>query len=357
MKKLTVVSTALLCSFLAYSQEVDVRLIPRVDVNAYVPADKEASFGVDFGNTSFYTLIEGTFLENFSYSISNHWLSVYDSWYAGEGYSSAWEDVAGLYTGTLYSNANKWLDWANLTYTLSTEKAGSFEFSAGKDVMAIGGFEIDAYDFDSHFGLNSLFWNYIPVYQWGGKVGYVTPDESTSIYFQATTSPFGGMMFKERQYGAYSLCAYGEYDWYSGIWSTNFVQYGRDSYMNIISLGNQFYVSDLTIGVDWMNRAASAKHFFDQEMSLMGTLSWNFDDKVELFGKAGWERFRNPVLVGPFYEDILPENYIFGGVGVNWYPLEDSQDLRFHALVSANSLDGTVAIGVGLTYNFSVYSK
>lgn len=89
----------------------------------------------------------------------------------------------------------------------------------------------------------------------------------------------------------------------------------------------------------------------------MGTLSWNFDDKVELFGKAGWERFRNPVLVGPFYEDILPENYIFGGVGVNWYPLEDSQDLRFHALVSANSLDGTVAIGVGLTYNFSVYSK
>ena len=134
MKKLTVVSTALLCSFLAYSQEVDVRLIPRVDVNAYVPADKEASFGVDFGNTSFYTLIEGTFLENFSYSISNHWLSVYDSWYAGEGYSSAWEDVAGLYTGTLYSNANNWLDWANLTYTLSTEKAGSFEFSAGKDV-------------------------------------------------------------------------------------------------------------------------------------------------------------------------------------------------------------------------------
>ena len=110
MKKLTVVSTALLCSFLAYSQEVDVRLIPRVDVNAYVPADKEASFGVDFGNTSFYTLIEGSFLENFSYSISNHWLSVYDSWYAGEGYSSAWEDVAGLYTGTLYSNANNWLD-------------------------------------------------------------------------------------------------------------------------------------------------------------------------------------------------------------------------------------------------------
>ena len=40
-----------------------------------------------------------TFLENFSYSISNHWLAVYDSWYAGEGYSSAWEDVAGLYTG------------------------------------------------------------------------------------------------------------------------------------------------------------------------------------------------------------------------------------------------------------------
>lgn len=377
MKKLTFVTTALLCCSLAYSQEVDVRIIPRVDVNALVPTSKESDWGVDFGNTSLYTLVEGTFAENFSYSIANHWLSV-------PGISGVGEEIAGLYTGSLYSNANNWLDWANLTYTLSTENAGSFEFTAGKDVMAIGGFELDAYDFDSHFGLSSLFWNYGSVYQWGGKVGYTTPSEMSSFYFQATTSPYGGMLFRDRQYGAYGLMYRGEYDWYAPIFSTNFIQYDRNRYMNVIALGNQFYAGDCTIGIDWMNRARSARNFFNQEMSLMGTLSYNFGDKVELFGKVGWERFKGdgffsmPTLgqedaFGLYtdycavYEPLdgetliayepLPENYIWGGIGVNWYPVKDSQDLRVHALISTNNIDGLLTVGIGVTYNFSVFSK
>ncbi len=348
MKKLTVVLTALLCCSLAYSQEVDVRIIPRVDVNAYAPISKSAEWDVDFGNTSLYTLVEGTFAENFSYSICNHWLSV-------PGYSGVGEEIAGLYTGSLYSNANNWLDWANLTYTLCTENAGSFDITLGKDVMNIGGFEYDAYDFDCHFGLSSLLWNYSTVYQWGGKIGYTTPSEMSSFNFQATTSPYGGMMFKEKQYGAYGIQYRGEYDWYSAIFSANMIQYDDKKYLNVLALGNQFYAGDCTLGVDWLNRARSTKDFFNQEMLLMGSVSYNFGDKVELFGKVGWERFKGDgyfIYGDPEYE--FPDDYIFGGVGVNWYPLKDSQDLRVHALFTMNNVDETIAFGVGVTYNFSI---
>lgn len=370
MKKLLVVFTALSCCFLAYSQEVDVRLIPRVDVNTYVPASNEGGWAVDFGNTSFYTLIEGSFLENFSYSVANHWISVY-------GWETPGQDIAGLYTSTLYSNAGNWLDWANLSYTLVTEKAGSFDFTLGKDVLSIGGFEYDAYDFDCHFGLCSMMWNYLPVYQWGGKVGYTTPSEMTSICFQAATSPYGGMLFRDRQYGAYSLYVSGEYDWYSSIWAVNFLQYAKSSYVNVITLGNQFYAGDCTIGIDWMNRARSVKSFFNQEMSLMGTVSYNFGDKVELFGKVGWDRFAGEALFSAvddmfgIYEENAEEltdpvtgepagfaplgrNYVYGGLGVHWYPLKDSQDLRVHAVVSANNWASEVSVNLGVTYNFSL---
>jgi len=372
MKKLSVVISAMLCCSLAYSQEVDVRLIPRVDVNVGAPTAKGEDWSFDLGNTCFYTLVEGSFLDNFSFSIENHWMSMYDVDTHGD-------DVAALYRQTGLSYANNWLDWAYLTYTFNTDNAGSFSITGGKDVLAIGGFEYDAYDFDSHFGLNSQFWNYAPVYQWGGKIGYTTPSEMTSIFFQVATSPFGANIFKKQpQYPAYSLLARGEYDWFAAIWSTNFLQYDKSKYINIISLGNQFYAGDCTIGIDWMNRARTAKSFFNQEMSLMGTVSYNFGDKFEVFGKAGWERFANDGFfsrgeddVFGIYEDNadpiidamteevlgyerLSKDYIFGGIGMNWYPLRDSQDLRVHAVVSANNWYPSVSVNIGVTYNFSL---
>lgn len=367
MKKLTVVLTALLCCSLAYSQEVDVRIIPRADVNTYVPTASGEGWDVDFGNTSLYTLIEGTFLEDFSYSVANHWISMY-------GYQTPGSDIAGLYTGSLYNNANNWLDWANLTYTLSTEKAGSFSITAGKDVMVIGGYETDAYDWDAHFGLASMFWNYAPIYQWGGKLGYITPGESTEIYFQATTSPYGGMMFRDKQFVHLGLIGYGEYGFYRPIWSTNFVQYAPGKFMNIIALGNEVDAGPVTIGMDWLNRARTTTDFFNQEFTLMGTVKWAINDQFELFAKGGWESFRedgfftNPLteendVYGLYteYADVdlgvfkpLPQDYVWGGIGLHWYPLKDSQDLRVHAVVTANNWSNSIQVNIGAIYNFSV---
>lgn len=332
MKKLAIVAAGLSCCFLANSQELEVRLIPRVDVNTIIPASKDASWDVDFGNTSFYTLVEGTFAENFSYSVENHWLSIY-------GYQTPGSDIADLYTNSLRTDSGTWLDWANITYTLGTNKGGAFDFTLGKMPFTIGSYEIDAYDFDSYFQLNSNFWNNTQSYQWGGKIGYTTPSESTSIYLQATTSPAGGMLFRDKQYGAYGLSLYGDYGCFAPIYSINFVQYAKGSYENIIGLGNQFYVGDLTLGLDYVTRARSVKHFFEQNLTLTATAQYSWD-KVDLFGKFGYELVEGT------------GNYLFGGAGVNWYPLKNSKELAVHAVISANNWINTVSVNLGVIYNF-----
>ena len=72
MKKLLLTVAALLPGLLAYSQEADdlgryaeVTLIPRLDLNPTYTAG-ESGLGFNHGNTSIYTLFEGSLSEHFS---------------------------------------------------------------------------------------------------------------------------------------------------------------------------------------------------------------------------------------------------------------------------------------------------
>ena len=83
MKKLLLSFAALLLASLALSQEADdfgsyaeVTLIPRLELNPSIPADTES--GIGFGNSSFYTLFEGSISEHLSWTVANHWLHVTD---------------------------------------------------------------------------------------------------------------------------------------------------------------------------------------------------------------------------------------------------------------------------------------
>ena len=154
MKKTLALLAAISSCFCTYAQEAEsadntpeLTIIPRVDVNPYIPVGNKGNAGVDFSNTGLYTLFEGNIGEHFSYSMCNHWLST---------------DPKSLYQNTFRSDDTNWVDWANITYS-----TGCFSLTVGKDVLAIGGFELDAYDVDSHINLSSTFWNNIAMYQWG----------------------------------------------------------------------------------------------------------------------------------------------------------------------------------------------
>lgn len=343
MKRLLVLLVATLGYFYTYAQEVnedsripDFVVTPRFDANPYAPV-KGGYKGFDFGNSSLYTFLDGS-VGNFSYSLCNHWLS---------------DDPASLYKNAFISSECDFIDWLTLSY-----QVGQFGFTIGKDMLAIGTWELDYYDVDIHSNLVSPFWHKVAIYQWGGEVNYTTKDESTWLRFQFGTSPFGERPFASKLF-VYSLYWSGEYGCYAPIWSANFVEYERGRFASIIALGNAFSVGDFTIEVDYMNRATSLKRFFNQEWSVGGQVLYNYRDKVEAFVKGGYESY-NTDLFG--YEDelfiptdhsLLPRYWYVGG-GVHYFPLKESRDLRLHAVVAYNNFANSVSMTFGATYHFNL---
>ena len=343
MKRLLVLLVATLGYFYTYAQEVnedsripDFVVTPRFDANPYAPV-KGGYKGFDFGNSSLYTFLDGS-VGDFSYSLCNHWLS---------------DDPASLYKNAFISSECDFIDWLTLSY-----QVGQFGFTIGKDMLAIGTWELDYYDVDIHSNLVSPFWHKVAIYQWGGEVNYTTKDESTWLRFQFGTSPFGERPFASKLF-VYSLYWSGEYGCYAPIWSANFVEYERGRFASIIALGNAFSGGDFTIEVDYMNRATSLKRFFNQEWSVGGQVLYNYRDKVEAFVKGGYESY-NTDLFG--YEDelfiptdhsLLPR-YWYAGGGVHYFPLRESRDLRLHAVAAYNSFAKSVSLTFGATYHFNL---
>ncbi|MBR2026459.1 MAG: hypothetical protein IKA07_04915 [Alistipes sp.] len=351
MKRGLALLVATLCYFCTYSQEASTSnnipefvVTPRFDVNPYAPV-KGGYSGYDFGNSSLYTFLDGE-IGNFSYSFAGHW------------FSSDWASTKALYENAFRSDDVDFIDWLTLSY-----QVGQFGFTVGKDMLAIGTWELDYYDVDVHTSLVSPFWHKMAIYQWGGEVNYTSKDESTWLRFQFSTSPFGERPFASKLF-TYSLYWSGEYGCFSPIWSTNFVEYERGKFINLIALGNSFSAGDFTIEVDYMNRASSVKRFFNQEWSISGQLLYNYKDKVEVFAKGGYENY-NSDLFGYEYEsadDIwfiptdnsLCPKYWYAGGGVHYFPLRDSRDLRLHAVVTYNNFAKSVSFTLGAVYHFNL---
>lgn len=349
MKRLLVLLVATLGYFFAYSQEAsedsripDFIVTPRFDVNPYAPI-KGGYSGFDFGNSSLYTFLDGS-IGNFSYSMSNHW------------FSSDWDSTKALYENAFRSDDFDFIDWLTLSYTV-----GQFTFTAGKDMLSIGTWELDYYDVDVHSSLVSPVWHKLAIYQWGANVEYTTKDESTTLRFQFGTSPFGERPFASNRF-VYSLYWTGEYGCFSPIWSVNFIESEqKGSFANIIALGNAFSMGDFTLEVDYMNRATSIKNFFNQEFSVGAQLIYNHKDKVEAFVKGGYDHYNGSDIFGyeddvwfiPFDNSFCPRYWYVGG-GVHYFPLRESRDLRLHAVAAYNNFANSVSISVGATYHFNL---
>ena len=129
------------------------------------------------GGDGLYMNVNGKISKGFSYSLCQKFFSA-----IGEDQS-------------VFDNT----DWMTLSYNV-----GGFTFSAGKDVLMLGSFEYDAYDIDSYFDMNSMFYNSFSSYQWGAKAMWTNKSESSSFAFQVTTSPFSYAPREENLY-SYNL--------------------------------------------------------------------------------------------------------------------------------------------------------
>lgn len=73
-------------------------------------------------------------------------------------------------------------DWARVVYTPD----GQWEFSAGKDVVAVGGYEYDKNPVDVYAA--SEYWNNISPFQLAATVSYTTPGRHSKFIAQCSQS-------------------------------------------------------------------------------------------------------------------------------------------------------------------------
>ena len=320
---------------------------PSISIDSRFGYDRVVSGGpAGFGGDGLYLNIDGKISKNLSYSLCQRFFS-----------SQGDDDSA-------FDNT----DWLTLSY-----EVGSFSFTAGKDVVMVGSFEYDAYDIDSYFDMNSMFYNTFGCYQWGVKAAW-TPSEERSIALQVTNSPFSFYPREDNLY-AYNLAWSDGWDCYSSLWSVNMFEYEHGKFVKCIALGNMFYIGNLSLGLDCIALDANLKDRVDDQLTINFMPSYEFGNKFRLFGKLGWERVGEDLpydFTGEYLsaEDMalaneeniytLPaflvagQDYWFYGAGLEYFPIKDNDSVRLHAVWASNNFTNRHSINVGLTWKFDV---
>lgn len=211
-------------------------------------------------------------------------------------------------------------DWIYLNYSIDR-----WNFQAGKEVVAIGGWEYDRAPINL-FGC-SVFWNNIPCYQLGVSAGYdiTSKDRMT---FQAVQSPF--FTPANRNMYSYNLMWNGSHGFYDAIWSANLVEYAKGRYINYLALGNKFTYDRVQLELDLMNRASSHQTFFFKDCSVMTELGWSPNARWRVHGKYTYDV--NRTRTGADLTVLPGTELNMAGGGLEFYPLLKNKTwLRLHA--------------------------
>lgn len=283
----------------------------RFDFTGKVPTQDSLSTSSSFDGRYLNILLEGEINDKFSYNYRQR--MILDSKL----------DYQSFFNAT---------DWMYLSYKINE----NFSISGGKQIVAIGGFEYDAAPIDLYFW--SSFWNSVICYQIGGTVSYKTTDEKHTIGLQVTNSPFSSQTLQSIY--SYNLIWYGNFNSFNSIYSLNRIEVEKGNYINYITLGNKFSVSNLSIEVDLMDR------FFDQQSSLLldysviGHVKYAVNNKITLLAKAGYDQNKAQQPTDLFIYDRFVEpgtEHFFYGAGVEYFPISNSKDVRIHAVWATNN--------------------
>lgn len=232
-------------------------------------------------------------------------------------FSYSWKQR--LDKAALKSNFFEATPWVYLTY----HPTENLEFSAGKQVVCIGGYEYDRSPINVYFA--SEFWHNISCYQLGVSGAYVTPTDRFTA--QINQSPFH-TSGNSNMY-AYNLEWRGHHGIWQTIWSVNLVEATPGRYINYIALGNTFTISDFSLELDVMNRASRHSTFMLRDCSLMADAGYNVTHWLRPFAKYTYDvNHQNTADLC-----VLPGTEInTAGAGVEVWPLrKNNMDVRLHA--------------------------
>ena len=323
MKRLVVLAASILLCTLAQAQGADdsgasagITIIPRIDINPVFYDGKYEE--TTLGNSSIYSLFEGDISDKLSFSVCNHWLSAEPKY---------------LYQNTWRSDDVNWCDWAYLEYA-----PGNFALTAGKQVVTFGGFELEENDYEIHWDMMSSLYTFFQCFQWGLKAGWMNDAESTGVFLQAVSSPYGEKPFDAM---AYSLQYQGYYGPVSLLYSTNMIENWDGGYEWMFSLGNQVELGDWTLQADLTNKVGNYYVPLLDGFTVFGTAKCSPSDKWELIGRAGYERST---------DDFARFHHETFGLAAHWFPLNSGRDLRIHAAAAYNTYYKMTSLTLGLMY-------
>lgn len=243
-------------------------------------------------------------------------------------------------------------DWIYLNYAVN-----NWNFTAGKQIVSIGGWEYDAYPVNIFGG--SVFWNNIACYQLGVAAGLdVTSRDRLTA--QVVQSPF--WTSENRNMYAYNLMWSGQHGFFKALYSANLIEYAKGRYISYLMLGNRFTFGPVNIDIDLMNRASSGQTFFFKDCSVVGEVGVNIGRRWNVKGKVSYDVNKTDKASDLL---ILPGTELtMAGGSVEFYPLlKDKTDLRLHAGVyyswgnNANTADlmqnKTLFVSTGITWHMN----
>ena len=241
-----------------------------------------------------------------------------------------------------------WLKWQ------ATER---WSFTAGKQPILVGGYEIDAAPIDVYyFGAftNSLY----QYYAFGASVHY-SPAPNQILSAQFIPSPISPGTQDSYSYNLHWNGRFSQV--WRTLWSLNYVEDEYHRKMNYIVLGNKFqFTDDFFIDIDMINRASfRQERFFFTDWSLIGKVIWTVG-KWNICSKVGYERndAANVDENGLSYDLTLPawNDYLYGGAGLEYFPLGDD-NLRLHAVYFRDNHDSKNNFDIGITWRFKIYKR
>ena len=304
-------------------RSVGLTIIPRFDFNH--------NGGFTLGDSSLYSLFEGDITDWLSFSICNHWASF--------GISDGKFDTDAI--TTLYENFGRsddvnWIDWAYATVSF-----GNFGLSLGKQPMAFGGYEFDAYDVESYSFLNSTLWNDLQVYQWGAKLDWTNDSENTTLSLQMTSSPFGVHPVWSKLFN-YAVEWRGEYGNFSNIWSFNAVQSAPGEYLPLLSLGQRLALDDnFTVCLDAYNAIGDETEMFVKGYTVIPSIIYSPNENLQFTSRIG----------GELATETKNKDVVLGLDGY-WKPTES---LRLHFATGYRHDENMFAATLGLIYYLNIF--
>lgn len=339
MKKfiLTLAAALFAAATLSAQASFDMNVITRLEAHPSFSFDNEPAT-YDSGNSVIYTQMQADFGEHVSFTMINHWAET-------GGEKLPFSGTADLYRNIWRSDANTFIDYLYFDF-----KTGGWNFRVGKDVVALGGFEYDEWDWDCDFDMCSLLWNCNAAYQWGGSVSWTNDSENTTFMLQAASSPY-----QERPWyqglGSYTFQHVGSYGSWDFKNSLGFTQTDTKEGFVEPAIGVRFNALDnLAVGLDAIAQINPAKDAWKTPYTqLTARLDYSPCDQVALVGKFGFE---NNVFM--LTDESDGNRYLFGGLTANFFPVKDSEAIRIHATLAGNSFFKGIMATVGVTFNVPV---